>query len=87
MAVMLQKLFPYIDTESMCFKVMCGVVGGALVALLTAFCATGNALFAGMVLSLVIAAFVGQIAPLFPVGIISVFMCCSLFFAVLFYGH
>ena len=72
----LTKMFPVIgdDVTSPCFRVTYGLVLVAVIGLLATAVVTGGWLYVALAVGLIVSAFAGQIAPLYPVGILSIFL-------------
>jgi hypothetical protein len=78
MTSFLKKALPVLDTDSICFKITYSIVALALVGLLATALVTGKAVYLYLAVGLVVSAWAGQVAPLYPVGIVSMFVVVSL---------
>jgi len=73
---LLQKVFPILGpgVNSRSFKITAGLVLAGSVGLLAAGVLTGDAMYFQLMGSLLASALLGQIAPFYPVGVVSLFV-------------
>ena len=72
----LQKLFPILGpgVNRRSFKITAGLALAGSIGLLTAGAATGDAMYFQLMGCLLFSAFLGQIAPFYPIGVVSLFV-------------
>lgn len=72
----LNKMLPVLgdDVRSPCFRVTYALVLAGIVGLLVTAAVTGSGIYLTLAAGLLFSAFAGQIAPLYPVGILSIFL-------------